>query len=81
MALAMAEPGGLPSMGLHGVEHDWSDLAAAAAAPTEGCPNYIWVLPIMNKMAVNIYVLVLCLYKFSTSLSWIPSIVTAGIVW
>ena len=23
------EPGGLPSMGLHGVGHDWSDLAAA----------------------------------------------------
>ena len=28
------EPGGLPSMGLHRVGHDWSDLAAAAAA---GC--------------------------------------------
>ena len=27
------EPGGLPSMGSHGVGHDWSDLAAAAAAP------------------------------------------------
>ena len=26
-----AEPGGLPSMGSHGVGHDWSDLAAAAA--------------------------------------------------
>ena len=26
------EPGGLPSLGLHGVGHDWSDLAAAAAA-------------------------------------------------
>ena len=25
------EPGGLPSMGLHRVGHDWSDLAAAAA--------------------------------------------------
>ena len=24
----MAEPGGLPSMGSHGVRHDWSDLAA-----------------------------------------------------
>ena len=24
------EPGGLPSMGLHEVGHDWSDLAAAA---------------------------------------------------
>ena len=28
----MAEPGGLPSMGLHRVRHDWSDLAAAATA-------------------------------------------------
>ena len=27
----MAEPGRLPSMGLHRVGHDWSDLAAAAA--------------------------------------------------
>ena len=28
------EPGGLPSMGLHRVGHDWSDLAAAAAILT-----------------------------------------------
>ena len=27
-----SEPGGLPSMGSHSVGHDWSDLAAAAAA-------------------------------------------------
>ena len=27
----MREPGGLPSMGLHRVGHDWSDLAAAAS--------------------------------------------------
>ena len=26
------KPGGLPSMGSHKVKHDWSDLAAAAAA-------------------------------------------------
>ena len=30
----MGEPGGLPSMGSHRVGHDWSDLAAAAAAST-----------------------------------------------
>ena len=29
------EPGGLPSMGLHRVGHDCSDLAAAAAAPAD----------------------------------------------
>ena len=28
------EPGGLPSMRSHRVEHDWGDLAAAAAIPT-----------------------------------------------
>ena len=30
--LGMGEPGGLPSMGSHRVGHDWSNLAAAAAA-------------------------------------------------
>ena len=30
----MGEPGGLPSLGSHRVGHDWSDLAAAAAART-----------------------------------------------
>ena len=34
----MAEPGGLPSMGSHRVRHDWSDLAAAAAAVPILCP-------------------------------------------
>ena len=29
------EPGGLPSMGSHRVRHNWSDLAAAAAAAAE----------------------------------------------
>ena len=32
------EPGGLPSMGSHRVRHDWSDLAAAAAARREPGP-------------------------------------------
>ena len=31
--LGMEEPGGLPSLRSHRVGHDWSDLAAAAAAP------------------------------------------------
>ena len=31
----MGEPGGLPSLGSHRVGHDWSDLAAAAAAARE----------------------------------------------
>ena len=32
----MGEPGGLPSTGSHRVEHDWSDLAAAADCSTPG---------------------------------------------
>ena len=35
----MEEPGGLPSMGLHGVRHDWCDLAAAAA-----CMDVSWTI-------------------------------------
>ena len=31
------EPGGLPSMGSYRVRHDWSDLAAAAAAGSSVC--------------------------------------------
>ena len=34
----MGEPSGLPSMGSHGVGHDWSDLAAAA----EGVKQPFW---------------------------------------
>ena len=34
------EPGGLPSVGLHRVRHDWSDLAAAAAAAVYICQCY-----------------------------------------
>ena len=33
------EPGGLPSMGSHRVGHDWSDLAAAAAAAPWSVPR------------------------------------------
>ena len=36
------EPGGQPSMGLHRVGHDWSDLAAAAAAAVYKCRLLWW---------------------------------------
>ena len=39
------EPGGLPSMGSHRVRHDWSDLAAAAAA------DYILYDILNNRLA------------------------------
>ena len=35
------EPDGLPPMGSHRVGHDWSDLAAAAAAVPSVLENYI----------------------------------------
>ena len=39
----MGQPGGLPSMGLHRVRHDWSDLAAAAdkGKPTSEIKIYL----------------------------------------
>ena len=38
----MGEPGGLPSMGSHRVEHDWGDLAAA-------CPLSQWCHPTISS--------------------------------
>ena len=37
----MGEPGGLPSLGSHRVGHDWSDVAAAAAAAVIYTKEYI----------------------------------------
>ena len=47
------EPGGLPSMGLHRVGHDWSDLAAAAACvlslgPSTGKLNAAYAFCVPN---------------------------------
>ena len=38
----MGEPGGLPSMGLHRVGHDWSDLAVASAAAAAWLPTFAY---------------------------------------
>ena len=59
------EPGGLPSLGSHRVGHDWSDLAAAAAAayicqsqyPRPSHPPFPLWCP-------YIYFLPLCLYFY-----------------
>jgi len=40
-----AEPGGLPSMRLHRVGHDWSDLAAAAASRQESIVRSLCTWP------------------------------------
>ena len=55
--LGTAEPGGLPSMGLHRVGHDWSDLAAAAAAASFyfGPGDFIEHLTFCNLFNMSIY--------------------------
>ena len=50
----MEEPGGLPSMGSHRVGHDWSNLAAAAAASDYSFPNVKLQLP-WNKGLFHLY--------------------------
>ena len=40
----MGEPGGLPSMGSHRVGHNWSGLAAAAAAYSSGWESFYKIL-------------------------------------
>ena len=47
---SQGEPGGLPSMGSHRVGHNWSDLAAAAAA--EACPLSQRCLPTISSSVV-----------------------------
>ena len=49
------EPGGLPSMVSHGVGHDWSDLAAAAAAADEVQvqPRFWIIMKIKEQTELN----------------------------
>ena len=50
------EPGGLPSMGSHRVGHDWSDLAAAAAAFNEKIISYAPNINLpKNNRNINVY--------------------------
>jgi len=50
------EPGGMPSMGLHRVRHDWSDLAAAAARyksrPIENAQLQRWISSVQFSHSV-----------------------------
>ena len=82
----MGEPGGLPSLGSHRVGHDWSDLAAAAAAART--PNikstllarskcaiwYCWVLMISRVYTFSQNYWVADMYNFlpvnHTSVKW-----------
>ena len=57
-----AEPGGLPSMGSHRVGHDWSDLAAGAAA--------LAVFPVNKLYVVSLPSLKSLYYKNEVSEFW-----------
>ena len=60
------EPGGLPSMGLHRVGHDWRDLAAAAAE-SYGCGNN-WPEEIKSwkpQIYIDKYHIYMLLYHFN----------------
>ena len=59
------EPGGLPSVGLHRVRHDWSDLAAAAAP--------IPIPHVLNWM-LNMFPLVLLTFFIASSTSFFSSL-------
>ena len=56
------EPGGLLSIGSHRVGHDWSDLAAVAAAIDHGCMGFF--LGFQSVLLICISVFVLVLYCF-----------------
>ena len=53
--LGTGEPGGLSSMGSHRVGHDWSDLAAAAAADQgwSGLFIVLWRLRVLESRLSN----------------------------
>ena len=80
------EPGGLPSMGSHRVGHDWSDLAAAAAATilhirstelihfTDGyrfpLTNISWILPQPSPWRWPLCTLSLTSVFFDSTYEW-----------
>ena len=85
----MGEPGGLPSMGSHRVGHDWSDLAAAAAAARNWphiaqrfflgnmclwCVPFLWSLDILRTFR-NAQVLFVECHKSDSTLVIISQVV------
>ena len=65
------EPGGLPSLGSHTVGHDWSDLAAAAAAAElqkqnehEVISSWAKVFKFSSSKPCGLWVMVVCQCRF-----------------
>ena len=56
------KPGRLPSMGSHRVGHDWSDLAAAAAAQMKSNPFQKWQWPFFAEKK-KLVLKFMCNYK------------------
>ena len=75
------KPGGLPSLGLYRVGHDWSDLAAAAAAAyfihNSLCLcilyPYLAPSPSLSPLVTLVYSLYLCVcFVFVIVTRWLP---------
>ena len=58
-----AEPGGLPSTGSHRIGHDWSDLAAAAAASMDEKKP----LTVKKLISIATYILIVCFSRYNSS--------------
>ena len=67
------EPGGLPSMGLHGVGHDWSDLAAAARALRISVSFFLFIIEVSGVQHYR--VTSVCITKCSSSQVWLLFII------
>ena len=65
----MGEPGGLPSLWLHRVRHDWSDLAAAAAGSSMLLQFWFYFI------LFNDWVIVHCIYVQQYNIFFIHSFV------
>ena len=93
----IGEPGGLLSMGSHRVEHDWSDLAAAAAAYlTYSCLEDIYhygsliltflqgriLIPLVCvQLMISFVILILCLWTFSSFITFVLRFVNQKVIW
>ena len=65
----MKEPGGLQSMGSLRVGHDWSDLAAAAAAAVTSKVDSLFIFLLATWISSFVKFLCKCLAHFYTGLS------------
>ena len=78
--LGTAEPGGLPSMGLHRVRYDSSDLVAAAASagllPNTKDGNFLAII-LGNPSSISRYLIPFCLSCLIWVLSWYTHIIAA----